>query len=299
MNARPDPWLARWLGWLLAAAGRLPLAWLQRLGRGAGWLARVLGSRASRVAARNLALCLPGAPPGERERLRRAALAATAQTALECARFWTRPPAENVALVREVHGLALFEQALAAPAGLIIAAPHLGNWELLNQWLASRTPLTIVYRPPRQAVLEGVLRRGRGVPGVTQLRAEPGAVRGLLRTLQAGGVLGILPDQQPKQGEGVFAPFFGVPALTMTLLPKLAQRTGAAVLFAFAARRADGDGFAVHLLEAPPGLHDPDQAVAAAALNAGVEACARRAPAQYQWTYKRFGRQPGGASSPY
>src|SRR5690606_2284440 len=237
MTPHRESRLARLLGGLLAAAGRLPLGWLQRLGRAGGWLAGALGSRAARVAARNLALCFPELPAKERARLRRDALAATAQTALECARLWTRPATENVALVREVHGLPLFEQALAAPAGLIVAAPHLGNWELLNQWLASRTPLTIVYRAPRQPVLEGVLRRGRGVPGVTQLRAEPGAVRGLLRTLQGGGVLGILPDQQPKQGEGVFAPFFGVPALTMTLLPRLAQRTGATVLFAFAARR--------------------------------------------------------------
>jgi len=299
MTPHRESRLARLLGGLLAAAGRLPLGWLQRLGRAGGWLAGALGSRAARVAARNLALCFPELPAKERARLRRDALAATAQTALECARLWTRPATENVALVREVHGLPLFEQALAAPAGLIVAAPHLGNWELLNQWLASRTPLTIVYRAPRQPVLEGVLRRGRGVPGVTQLRAEPGAVRGLLRTLQGGGVLGILPDQQPKQGEGVFAPFFGVPALTMTLLPRLAQRTGATVLFAFAARRGQGDGFDVHLLPAPAGLDHPDPERAAAALNAGVEACARQVPAQYQWTYKRFGRQPGGAASPY
>src|SRR5690606_34028481 len=85
----------------------------------------------------------------------------------------------------------------------------------------------------------------------------------------------------------------------MTLLPRLAQRTGATVLFAFAARRGQGDGFDVHLLPAPAGLDHPDPERAAAALNAGVEACARQVPAQYQWTYKRFGRQPGGAASPY
>jgi KDO2-lipid IV(A) lauroyltransferase len=182
---------------------------------------------------------------------------------------------------------------------VVIAAPHLGNWELLNQYLASRTPLTIVYRAPRRAALEAVLRRGRGAPGVTQVRAEAGAVRTLLRTLQQGGAVGILPDQQPKQGEGVFAPFFGIPAWTMTLLPRLAQRTGATVLFAFAERLADGGGFDVHFLPAPAGIDDPDPARAAAALNAGVEACARRLPAQYQWTYKRFGMRPDGAAPHY
>ena len=294
-NERQPPLLP----WLLAAVGRLPLRWLQRLGAVGGTLARWLGTREARVARRNLELALPGVAAGERDALHRATLAATAQTALECARLWTRPAAENVALVRRVHGGALLDAALAAPAGVLIAAPHLGNWELLNQYLASRTPLTIVYRAPRRAALEGLLRHGRGAPGVTQVRAEAGAVRTLLRTLQQGGTVGILPDQQPKQGEGVFAPFFGVPAWTMTLLPRLAQRTGATVLFAFAERLAGAEGFDVHVLPAPEGIADPDPARAAAALNAGVEACARQVPAQYQWTYKRFGMRPDGTEPRY
>ena len=299
MSKAGDGWGARVLRGGLALVGRLPLRVLQRLGAGLGALLRIVRGRTARVAERNLALCFPERSAQARALLHREALAATAQTALECARLWTRPAADNVALVRQVHGQALFDAALAAPAGLVVAAPHLGNWELLNQWLASRTPLTIVYRAPRQRWIEGVLRQGRGAPGVTQVRADPGAVRILLRTLQQGGVLGILPDQQPKQGEGVFAPFFGHPALTMTLLPRLAQRTGATVLFAFAERLAAGAGYAVHFLPAPAGLDDPDPQRAAAALNAGVEACARRLPAQYQWTYKRFGRQPDGGASPY
>ena len=287
------------LPWLLTTLGRLPLRWLQALGRLAGTLARLLGTREATVARRNLELCLPELDAGNRAGLRREALAATAQTALECARLWTRPAAENLALVRRVHGGELLDAALAAPAGVLIAAPHLGNWELLNQFLASRTPLTIVYRAPKRVALEGLLRRGRGVPGVTQVRAEAAAVRVLLRTLQQRGAVGILPDQQPKAGEGVFAPFFGVPAFTMTLLPRLAQRTGATVLFAFAERLPRAAGFDIHVLPAPTGIHDPDPVRAATALNAGVEACARAAPAQYQWTYKRFSMRPGTEAPRY
>jgi len=119
-------------------------------------------------------------------------------------------------------------------------------------------------------------------------------VRKLYKRLVDGGVVGILPDQQPKLGDGEFAPFFGTPALTMVLLSRLAQRTGALVLFAFAERLPRGAGFRLHVLPAPPGIADPDLPTAVAALNRGVEACVRLAPAQYQWHYKRYSIRPPG-----
>jgi KDO2-lipid IV(A) lauroyltransferase len=105
-------------------------------------------------------------------------------------------------------------------------------------------------------------------------------------------VIGILPDQQPKAGEGQFAPFFGTPALTMVLLSRLAQRTGATVLFAFAERLPNGAGFRIHILPAPHGIADDDLPTAVAALNRGVEDCVCIAPEQYQWAYKRYSIRP-------
>ena len=114
----------------------------------------------------------------------------------------------------------------------------------------------------------------------------------MFKRLLAGGVVGILPDQQPKAGEGEFAPFFGTPALTMVLLSRLAQRTGATVLFAFAERLPRGTGFRIHIRPAPEGIADPDLPAAVAALNRGVEECVRIAPSQYQWAYKRYSIRP-------
>ena len=130
--------------------------------------------------------------------------------------------AENLALIREEHGVDLFDAAIQAGRGVIVAAPHYGNWELLNQWLAAHTPLAILYAPPESAIGDAFLRQVRAddanASRVTQVRAEGPGVRQLFKLLKDGGVVGILPDQQPKQGDGEFAPFFGVPALTMTLL---------------------------------------------------------------------------------
>src|SRR5690606_7527380 len=97
----------------------------------------------------------------EREALQRRILRTTARQALETLRLWTRPHATNLALIRETHGTALFDAAIAAGEGVIVAAPHSGNWELLSQWRASRTPISVLYRPPESAVGEAFLQRVR------------------------------------------------------------------------------------------------------------------------------------------
>jgi KDO2-lipid IV(A) lauroyltransferase len=290
---------ARALHALLRGIGRLPWRALQALGVAVGGLLRLARQGPYRIARRNLEIAFPALPPAARRTLLRQTLDHAGRAMAETGRFWTRPAADNLPLVRKVSGAALLEAAQAGPAGVIVAAPHLGHWELLNQWLAARAPIAIVYRPPRQAWLEGLLLRARGHAGVTQVRAEAAGVRQLFRVLKGGGTVGILPDQQPKQGDGVFAPFFGLPAFTMTLVPRLAAKTGATVLFAWAERLAGGDGFHIHIDAAPPGIDSDDPDIAAAALNAGVEACVRQAPAQYQWTYKRWSMRPAGTPRRY
>ena len=304
--------IARLLYALAAAVARLPWPWLQRVGDAVAARSVRRNSRESRVTGRNLELAYPELLPGQRDQLRRQILRTTARQALETLRLWTRPHAHNLAQIREHRGIAHFDAAVAAGRGVIVVAPHYGNWELLNQWLAARTPLAILYAPPDSAIGEAFLNRVRaahadpdGRERVTQVRAEGTAVRHLLKRLKDGGVVGILPDQQPKAGEGTFAPFFGVPALTMTLLGRLAHRTGATVLLAWCERvdsdPVNGSLFALHVEPAPAALADPDPARGAAALNAAVERIARRDPAQYQWTYKRYSLRPPGSGedNPY
>lgn len=284
-----------------ALVGCLPWSWLQKLGDAIAWIWLKADARESRVARRNLELAYPELLPGQRQALHQAILRTTARQALETLRFWTRPPAENLARLRERHGEALYDQALASGKGVIVAAPHFGNWELLNQWLSSRGPIAIVYRPPESPVGDAFLLRVRSADNIRQVRAEGPAVRQLWKVLKDGGAVGILPDQQPKAGDGEFAPFFGVQALTMTLVSRLAERTGATVLFAWCERIGPGPDFALHVRPAPEGIADPDATVATTALNSMVESIARRDPAQYQWTYKRYTLRPSGAGedNPY
>lgn len=277
--------------WLI---GCLPYRALHVLGGVLGVLVRGLRLREARVAWRSIALCFPAQEEAARRALWRANMAETDRTLLETARFWTRPAARNLMLVRQVEGRELFDAARAAGRGVIIAAPHLGNWELLNQWLAAQSELAILYRPPRQPWADALIRRLRAQPGVTQVRAEASGVRTLFKHLKDGGMVGILPDQQPKRGDGEFASFFGIPALTMSLLPRLAHKTGATVLMAFAERLPGAQGFRIRLLAAPEAIGDADTVRGTTALNAAVEACVALAPTQYQWSYKRFTIRPEG-----
>lgn len=285
---------ARALFILAGLLGRLPWPLLAALGDGVAWVWWRFDLRESRVARRNLEIAYPEMPETERMQLHRQILRGTARQAFETLRLWTRPHAQNLrTLLVERHGVEQFDAAIAAGKGVIVAAPHHGNWELLNQWLADHTPLAILYRPPDSAVGEAFLRLARADADarVTQIRAEAAGIRQLFKRLREGGVVGILPDQQPKQGDGEFVPFFGRDAYTMSLLPRLAERSGATVLFAWC-ERIGPLRFALHIVPAPTGIADADTLAAATALNAAVESIARRDPAQYQWTYKRWTLHP-------
>ena len=282
---------------LLRLLAWLPLRALHAVGAGVGLLMLWRRSASARHIATNLHIVRPDDSAAEHAALLRAVVKESGKSASEIVKIWGGGATRALDLVREVRGEALLEAALAAGTGVIIAAPHLGCWEVLNYWLCRKTPMAILYRPPRIAAVEGLLRKVRGALAPEQIRADGAGVRALFKRLAAGGAVGILPDQKPRAGEGRLAPFFARDALTMVLLPRLAARTGATVLFAFAERLPAGAGYRVHVLPAPPGIDDPDAVVACAALNRGVQECVELAFAQYQWQYKRWSAH--GLVSPY
>jgi KDO2-lipid IV(A) lauroyltransferase len=286
-------WYVRLTWWALRALGVLPLPALYALGGALRWPLWWRRRARERVHTEvNLRIARPDLDDAARAALVRECLAETGRAVTEMAAVWGRAAPRALELVRAVDGQELFDAALVSGRGLIIAAPHLGCWELLNYWLCARTSIAILYAPPRNAAWEAMLVRARGELAPEQVRADGAGVRKLFKRLAAGGVVGILPDQQPKRGEGQFAPFFGLDANTMVLLPRIARRTGATVLFAFAERLPHGGGFRIRIRPAPAGIADADLRAACTALNRGVEACVELAFPQYQWVYKRWAERP-------
>ncbi|QGT77641.1 lipid A biosynthesis acyltransferase [Guyparkeria halophila] len=302
MSKRRDSAWYRWRGRLRLGAARavlVGLGWLslgaaQRLGSGLGRLAWMSNGSMRRTVEDNLARCLPETDEGEREAIARRTLIETGKGLIETAPVWRWGPADIEAAIVERRGFDAIEQALAAGRGVILLAPHMGNWELGGLATAARTPTTIMYRPPREPAMERLLVDARARTGASLAPANLGGVRKALRALKRGELVAILPDQAPRHGEGVTAPFFGQPALTMTLIRTLSRRTDAAVFTGWAERLPGARGFRIHYepVTEPVGHDDPVEA--AMALNREIERVVREEPAQYQWTYRRFRRQASG-----
>ena len=282
----------------LRALSHLSLPTLHRIGDAAAWLTERLGREECHVAQVNADLCFPDWSEAERRQLARAALRENARGLLELAAAWQWPIPRVLALIESVEGAEVVDDALAEGQGLLVIAPHHGAWEVLQIWLAQRVRLNALYRPPRWKELEALLNRSRSRSGAVLCSARPSGIRALFKALKAGEAVGVLPDQSPP-GEGVFAPFFGRQAKTMTLFGKLAERTQAPVVIGWAERLDRGAGYRVHWQRVTGPVGDPDPAVAAAALNQAIEGVVRARPAQYQWTYRRFSRRPEGWANPY
>jgi Kdo2-lipid IVA lauroyltransferase/acyltransferase len=278
--------------------GFLPLSWLHAIGRWLGRLYDWIPNRERRTAQINLELCFPAMVDSERRALRGRVMQQMGCSLMELSYIWFRPAQTVCGLVRGVSGGELLQRAPGQ--GLLVLLPHLGCWEIVGLVLPAQEQVTSLYRPPRKPQLEAMIREARERSGATLVPTDNQGVRRIYQTLQAGGTTCILPDQQPSSSRAsVFAPFFGVPALTMLLINRLARKTGARIVFAYAERLPRGEGFHIHYLPAPPGIDDKDPQVAATALNQGLEMVIQQLPEQYQWSYKRFRARPGDGASPY
>ncbi|MCK8515324.1 lysophospholipid acyltransferase family protein [Methylonatrum kenyense] len=281
---------------LLRLMSMLPLPVAHGIGAISGQLAYLLARSTRHVALTNLALCFPDVSEQERRRLARASFRELGKQLLETGIIWFGRHERLRRLVTNPESLDELAGRWPQGHGLVLAGPHLGNWDLTGYYVNSRFTLHHLYRPPRQAELEPLLTEARERGGGRSLPATPSGIRQLYKALRGGGLVAILPDQEAR-GSGVFAPFFGVPARTMTLLNQMAAKTGAPVVFCFMQRLPWGRGFRLRLVPAPPDIDNPDPEIAATALNKGVEQCVRLVPEQYQWTYKRFRQHPDG--NPY
>ncbi len=291
--------MTRFLALLFGLLARLPLPWVHRLGSALGRLAWWLSPGLRRTVCTNLKLAWPEMEPERRKALAREVLRETGKSVLELGHLWILPPEDAIKLVREVHGQECVDAAKAKGKGVLLAIPHLGAWEMMAVYFGLAGPSATLYRPPRQKALHPLIIEGRARAGTELIPADRRAVRAIMRALQQGKVVGVLPDQQPKQGEGVFAPFFSREAWTMTLLPRLAAKLEVPVVFGAVVRLPRGQGYALHFRPPDPDLGAPDPRAAATALNANVAGFASQWPAQYQWTYKRWSMQPEGVPSPY
>ncbi|QEI10817.1 lysophospholipid acyltransferase family protein [Cellvibrio japonicus] len=283
---------------LIKALALLPLGLLRGMGDLIGRLLWWGKGRSARVTRINIAHCFPELSPVEQRQLAIHSLQETAKTAMEAGAIWRHswPWLERRILARE--GEDILRNKLAQGQGVLVLAPHHGNWEVVAPYLASLAHLTAMYQPLKTQAMDDLVLSGRSKLNITMAPTNRKGVMMLFKALQGGTIVGVLPDQVPERDAGSeIAPFFGQPAVTMTLIHGLIQRTGCAVCSCYAERVSGG--FKMVVMEADPAIYSDNQVQSVAGLNASVEACVRRVPAQYQWEYKRFGRLPAHLRNPY
>jgi len=282
----------------LGLLARLPLRWNYGLATWLGkWAARHTQWRITSVTRTNIALCFPELPPKEQQQQVEQSIIETCKTFAELGALWLWKPEKTLSLVKKVSNEDCVKQAIAQGKGLILLTPHFGAWEMAGLYASVHYPMTALYKPPKLLGLNQFILDARQRAGGHYVATDKTGVKALYQTLKQKQVIGILPDQVPTKGNGVFAPFFNQPADTMVLVARFASKTQAPVIFTFAERL--GDGFHIHFFPASPDIHNSDVAISAHALNQGVEQCIMQHPTQYQWSYKRFKHVPDRQKSVY
>lgn len=277
----------------------LPWRAVQAVGGAIGWLMWKLPNGSREVVRINLAKCFPEMPAAEREALVGRTLRDIGKTITESACAWIWPAQKSLTLIRQVEGMGVLEQALASGKGVVLISSHLGNWEMLLQYVCSLCKPSILYRPPKLKAVDELLVRQRTQLGNELAPSTKEGILSLIKRVRKGGLVGIAADPEPSLSSGVFVPFFGVPTLTSKFVPSLVQGRKAEAVFMHALRLDDGSGYRVVIEEAPEALYGEDIEAAVAALNAGIEKQVRVAPSQYMWSMKRFKKRPQGEKKWY
>ncbi len=274
-----------------------PLAFLHSCGGALGWLVWAGSPRYRAQFRANVAQA------GLTFEVARPAIAEAGRFVAELPKLWMRPQDEscidNAAYVVTFEGQAHAQQAFSQGKGVIFFGPHCGSFELGPQALAELYgPISAIYRPARKPWLAAIEQATRQRPQLRVVPASLSGIRLMHKTLKANQAVALLTDQVPPEGLGVWAPFFGKPAYTMTLAARLALQSGAVVLPVSCERLSSGRGYAIKIW--PPvdvntvnnadleGAAKPDLLTVVTRINAAIEAIVLSQPGQYLWGYGRY-----------
>jgi Kdo2-lipid IVA lauroyltransferase/acyltransferase len=267
-----------------------------------GRLSWALSSRMTETTKINLQLCYPD-DNSKHPLLARSSIINTFQTVTESGPAWLWPTEKVLEKVLQVEGLEFLQEAQANGRGTVVLAPHLGNWEVFGVYLnnCGCGPNTQLYQAPKNKHLDKLIYNARSRSGAKLVATNNKGVALLLKSLKMGEIVGILPDQVPPVSGGDYAPLFGKEVLTMTLVSRLIQKTGAKAVLGFATRIRSGKESGWKII-----FRKPDELIYAehiqtslAAMNRSIESAVNEFPEQYQWEYKRFKRVPPDEFKPY
>lgn len=298
-DASDKAWLGKFFRGVIRFFSWFSLRNQQRLGSALGRFLSWFPNYNRDVVRANLKVAYPNLSAAEHAALSLKTLQENAKAFTELGAVWGWPVDRSLPYIRHVHGQELMDQAFAKNKGLVMLSPHFGCWEIVTFYLSSRYDFTFLYQPQEVPSIERFIADIRSRVSATPAPTNIKGVRLMFQKLKQNKMVGILPDQDPGESGGIYAPFFGHPARTMTLVSKLASKAKCDVLFIAGERLADGQGYDLHIFPADEGIDSADELVATTALNKGVEKCVAINPSQYLWSYKRYRHPPEGVADIY
>ncbi len=274
----------------------LPFSAVQLVGRLIGWTAWISRGKSASVTKTNIRRCFPGMSESDRMTLAKQSLQHTGCLLAESGIVFHWPVEKIESVFVEIEGAGLIESAIAEHRGVLVLVPHYGNWDVLSLYFG-RFGMTALYDPPRIAALEAPIRDARARTGTILLPIDAKGLRGVYQALKKGKPVGMLPDQVPSRSAGLYVPFFGQKALTMTFAHRLIRATKPLVIIGAAVRQREG--FRIQLRTVDAAIHASTAEDSMTAMNAAIEELVLQDPAQYQWEYKRFKKRPTGVAGIY
>lgn len=284
---------------LLKCFSYLPFRVCHQFGVFIGCCLQIFPNKTHKISKINLRWCLPELAEEELIQLHKNYLIEFGKSLAEIGPLWFWQQHQILSLVKQVTNEDLVRAGLQKKTGVILIAPHIGAWEIIGSYISSYYPMMCLYKPAKTKMLDDMSQKARGRFGAQLVPTDIKGVRALYQTLSQGQLISLLPDQDPGTGAGEFAPFFGHETNTMLLLPRLARKTQATLIFTMAERLESGRGFHIRFMLASEDIAHAQTRVALTALNKGVEDFIKIKPEQYHWEYKRFKTRPPGDASIY
>jgi len=282
---------------LLKILSLFPLQINRKIGAAMGYLAWKFSKKQRHFAHTNIQHCLPSLNTSQQQTLLKESFIESGKLLTELAIIWLKPREERKKIPLEVEGMEILEAAHEKGHGVLMLTPHLGNWEVFPQFILEDYPFSAMFRPPRMKALNDVIKTNREKDGAKLFPITAGGIKNLIKEMNKGAVTVILPDQEPDSRGGIFSQFFNQDAWTMTLAPKLFQKTQVALVMGCVLRTEKG--FKCIIKPIADAQRTDSLDVLTLKFNQAIEELIQLQPSQYAWSYKRFYTQPDGRPQIY
>ena len=282
---------------VLRLSALVPLEVARSAGRFVGRLAFKMNTQTVRVVRRNIELAYPQLPADQQAALMKEAVLEQGALTAELGHVWRRSPVYVMSKVR-IFGIEHLEAAAAEERGVLVLAPHVGNWEVLPYHLVTQGDLLGLFEPPKLPSVGSLVLEARKRPGGAYVPTTPKGLVQLVRHFKRGGLTGILPDQVPAhESGGLNVTFKGIECFTASLCANLLSKSGARAVLAGVFRVRGG--WELVYLPVSADIYNEDLEVALKVMNQDIETLISGRDAQYQWSYKRFRTLPRGTTNHY